>query len=128
MKKYESLILDFQSSIIRLEEALAEEKDNKLAIDGTIQRFEFTYELAWKTLKAKFAESGLNLYSPREVYKQAYKEGLLKNEEVWAAMIENHNLTSHTYNQSTAEFVYNQIPDYLAEFKTLIELLTREEK
>lgn len=41
---------NFSKSLDRLEEAF-EEEGYTLTLDGTIKRFEFTFEMAWKALK-----------------------------------------------------------------------------
>ena len=58
----------------RLSEALQESpKTNKLAIDGTIQRFEFSIELFWKVLKKFLANEGYEVKSPKQALQEAYQ-------------------------------------------------------
>ena len=87
-------------------------KDDKNAVllDGTIQRFEFTVELAWKTIKEyleyeKFGEFN----SPRSAIKEAYKINLIEDGEKWLDMLDDRNLTSHTYDENTAKEIYRNI-------------------
>jgi nucleotidyltransferase substrate binding protein (TIGR01987 family) len=68
--------------------------------EGLIKRFEFTLELAWKTLKDKMQEDGIVIdkISPKHVLKLAYHSKYIDNIDTWLAMINDRNLMSHTYN------------------------------
>lgn len=74
-----------------------------LESEGLIQRFEYTLELAWKTLKDYLEWSGVVLEpkTPRETVKQAYIAGLIPDGAVWIAMLDRRNLLSHCYDQAT---------------------------
>lgn len=53
-------------------------------LDATVHRFEFTYELFWKTLRYLLIYDGqVGINSPREVFKAAYKRGWIHDEDVW---------------------------------------------
>ncbi|WP_268811322.1 HI0074 family nucleotidyltransferase substrate-binding subunit [Virgibacillus dakarensis] len=71
-KAMQSLV-NLEKALDRLEDALRVDEMNSLYIDGTIQRFEFSLELYWKTLKRLLAEEGIETKTPREALKQAYK-------------------------------------------------------
>ena len=82
-----------------------EEKDiNGLSLleqEGVIQRFEYTYELAWKTLKDYLEYNGsLNNIdiSPRNIFKEAYSANIIKNQDDFIDMMLSRNLLSHTYD------------------------------
>ncbi len=63
---------------------------------GMIQGFEFTHELARKTLKDFLESRGVqDLYGARDVTRKAFQTGLIQNGEVWMDMIQSRNLTSH---------------------------------
>lgn len=93
----------------RLDEALAEPLENKLAIDGTIQRFEFALELTWKALKRLLEAKGRQVSLPRDVLKHAYAEGWLEDETKWLQMLRDRNETSHVYNEEAARRIYNHV-------------------
>lgn len=93
----------------RLEQALAIPLDNPLAIDGTIQRFEFALELTWKTLKRLLDAQGRRVSLPREVLKHAYAAGWLDDESAWLQMLKDRNETSHIYDEDMARRIYNNI-------------------
>lgn len=79
--------------------------------DGLIQRFEFTVELAWKSLKEYLEDQGavLGIASPRGVLKEAYSAGVITDAETWNRIIEARNITSHVYDEKTAQTVADQI-------------------
>jgi len=91
--------------------------------DAAIQRFEYTLELAWKTLKRVLQKRGLEAYSPREVFRVAAADQLIQDSAIWIEFIERRNLTSHTYNESTAERVYEVIFRFKQELDTLWQKL-----
>ena len=68
--------------------------------DGLIQRFEFTVELAWKSIKEYLEDQGLvlSIASPRGILKEAYAAGILQDGEHWNAILTARNLTSHVYD------------------------------
>ena len=91
---------------------------SELERQGLIQAFEYTHELAWKTMK-DFLESKGNtaVYGSRDATREIFKLGLIKNGDVWMDMIKNRNRSSHTYNEETANEIANAILDeYVNEF------------
>ncbi len=112
---YDSL----EQAITRLEEALAHKADpDRLIIDATIQRFEFTFELCWKTLKRFLEVEGIVVKSPRQTLMEAYQMGWLNDEEEWLQMIEDRNLTSHVYREEIADQIYARIPAHAKAIRT----------
>ena len=79
--------------------------------DGLIQRFEFTVELARKSLKEYLEDQGavLGIASPRGVLKEAYAAGVITDADTWNRIIEARNITSHVYDEKTAQTVADQI-------------------
>lgn len=86
--------------------------------DASIQRFEFTIELAWKTMKRILKYKGILVNSPRDTIRQAAKESLIDDPKRWFVFLENRNLTSHVYNEDVAEQIYSS----LTEFKESLDL------
>ena len=82
---------EFEKAFYRLMEAV-NEAQSELEIDGVIQRFEFTFELAWKALQEHLREEGIICNSPRRCLKEAYKVGLIEDEKVWLKILEDRNL------------------------------------
>lgn len=89
--------------------------------DGVIQRFEFCTELAWKTLREYLTEQGYtDLNSPKNVMKTAFADGILNDEQGWLEILDARNITSHVYDEATAEKIFNNIRGTYADlFKQL---------
>jgi nucleotidyltransferase substrate binding protein (TIGR01987 family) len=96
-------------AIDRLEEALRIAPDQPLAIDGTIQRFEFAFELFWKATKRSLAHEGIDVATPRETLRAAYKIGWLEDEATWLGMLDDRNMSSHVYDEVMAKRIYENI-------------------
>lgn len=86
---------------------------------GLIQGFEYTHELAWKTLKDFIESQGtVKIYGSKDATREAFQLGLLNDGETWMEMINSRNKTSHTYNEDTAaEIVRNIIEKYFSLFQ-----------
>ena len=112
----------FESALSRLTDALAQSKSEWVR-DASIQRFEFTIELAWKAV-ARFARrEGIECVSPRQAFRAAFKLGWIEDDDVWLAMVEDRNFTSHTYNEALAEQLYARLPRYQEALSQLLERL-----
>lgn len=98
---------NFERALGLLGEAFAGDPENlsDLEKEGAVQRFEYTLELAWKTLKDFLEDAGyvLDPVTPRSVVKQANAAGLLPDGRVWMEMLDLRNLLSHTYDSSVFE-------------------------
>jgi len=83
-------------------EEKAPELYSPLELEGIAQRFEFTFELAWKTLKDYLENSGIVLpqITPKEVIKQAFAAKLIGDGQTWIDMLAERNALSHTYDFS----------------------------
>jgi nucleotidyltransferase substrate binding protein (TIGR01987 family) len=101
----------FTDALETLSKAINEPNFNEYVRDATIQRFEYTYETAWKVIKSVLSYQGVELRHPREIFAEAFSSGWVRNPEHWEAMIEDRNLTTHTYKKRTAEVVYKTICD-----------------
>jgi nucleotidyltransferase substrate binding protein (TIGR01987 family) len=80
-----------------------------LVVDGTIQRFEFAFELSWKLMQAMLRVQGIESASPRSSIKEAFKVGWLPDGDGWIDMLEDRNKTSHLYDESAAQKIYFKI-------------------
>lgn len=109
----------------RLQEGLEVPDAAPLAIDGTIQRFEFVVELFWKTLKRALAAEGIEAATPKESLQRAYQAGWLEDEAVWLAALQDRNETSHIYDEATARRIYTRIQSYWPEFQRCYLLLVQ---
>lgn len=78
----------------------------ELEQQGLIQAFEFTHELAWNVMKDYLESQGhAQLMASRDTTRAAFKAGLIHEGETWMDMILSRNLSSHTYNQDTANLI-----------------------
>lgn len=121
MKRYEERKQELLNATERLKEAL-QEKENDIIIDGTLHRFEFTFELAWKTIKDYLEYSGIieGIGSPREIIKTAFANGIIEDGENWIKMMLARNSLSHLYDEEKSREIYNEIKDiYIDLFEKL---------
>jgi nucleotidyltransferase substrate binding protein (TIGR01987 family) len=102
---------NFDRALGKLVQALIEEKLSELERAGVIQYYQFTFELAWKTLKDYMEERGIDAKFPRDVIKEAFRYGLIEDGELWLDMLQKRNLMAHTYDENTAETAYRLIRD-----------------
>ncbi len=110
-----------------LREALWQERPlTQLEKEGVIQRFEYTMELAWKTLKDYLESENvvLDQVTPRAVIRSAFEAGVIRMGEPWQNALDARNRMSHTYNFETFEQVIADIrSSYLSAFDELHEFL-----
>jgi nucleotidyltransferase substrate binding protein (TIGR01987 family) len=101
---------------------------SKLERSGLIQTFEYTFELAWKTLQDLLLSRGYEgILGPRPVIEQAFQDGIVEDGEAWAKMLLSRNLTVHTYNEKTAEELAGLIKSlYYPIIATLVEKLSEQ--
>ena len=94
---------------------------SRLEQQGLIQSFEFTHERAWNVLKDYLSNQGITgLIGSRDATRSAFKNGLVTEGDDWMRMIADRNLTSHTYDQATAQaIVDNILARYYPAFKAL---------
>ena len=115
---------NYQKALFLLSDALKEGAD-KLSLlekEGTLQRFEFTFELAWKVMKDYLEEDGVVIspLTPKNVIKQAFISRIIENGQVWIDMLLSRNLMSHTYDSIKFEVIVKDVEiKYLVELKNL---------
>ena len=98
--------------------------------EGLIQRFEYTFELAWKTLKDRLEYDGVHIptVTPRNVIRGAFAAGLIDDGEAWIDMLTDRNAMSHEYDFAVFEMVADNVHRrYLHLFGALWEFLVEEE-
>lgn len=121
MEKLKIKYQAFNNALDRLNEAveIGKKDTSSILLDATIQRFEFVIELAWKLMKEYLeSENLVGFNTPKMVVKEIYKIGLIDNGETWLDMLNDRNLTSHTYDEETAKQIYlNIVNEYLPELK-----------
>lgn len=106
---------NFDRAFVLLREPFEEKRElSMLEKEGVIQRFEYSYELAWKTLKDYLEASGItiNPVTPRQVLKEAFAAKIITDGQVWINMLDNRNLLSHTYDFSVFETAVKAIAEH----------------
>ena len=103
--RWQQRFQNFDKAFILLRSALQDRALNQLSDleqEGVIQRFEYSYELAWKTMKDYLEAEGLTItpVTPRNVIKEAFAAGIIKDGQVWIDMMLHRNILSHTYDFS----------------------------
>jgi len=110
----------FSNALVRFDEALSEDISNPLAVDGSIQRFVFCFELGWKLIKRLLMDvEGIEALSPKRALQFAYKVGWIDDEVLWLKMLNERNLTSHTYREDYALEIYSHLASHLGAMKLL---------
>lgn len=132
--------LDFtalENTINRLGEVLKRyerEKTDDVVRDSVIQRFDFTYSIALKTLHKYFIERAfviddVNNLSFNEMIRIASKLNLIKSDlEKWTQYRTMRNLTSRTYDEEIALKVVGIVPDFYEEISFLLAKMKGSEK
>jgi nucleotidyltransferase substrate binding protein (TIGR01987 family) len=88
------------------QEAVSTVNLNRLEKEGLIQRFEYTFELSWKTMKDYLEGRGIEAAYPRDVLKEAFASGLVQDGDTWMLMLDRRNSLSHTYDEKTFEAAF----------------------
>ena len=111
----------FSKALGQLKKFIKKGDLNELEKQGLIQVFEYTYELAWNTIKDYFEDQGeTNIHGSRDALRLAFRRGLIADGETWMDMIRSRSLTSHTYNEDIAEKIATDITNrYFPEFMGL---------
>lgn len=113
----------FSRAVERLDEALALPVSDVVR-DACIQRFEFSFELAWKAVQQAARNQGRDCVSPKSCLREAFALGWLEDENAWLVMLSDRNLTSHTYNEELAQAVYGRMRIHASLLKELNRTLS----
>ena len=124
--KYNRNLKSLEKALLQLSDAL-EQSESPIVRDACLQRFEFSYELLWKTLKIFLEEiHGVRAVSPRQVFKEAFALSLIEKEQIFIEVIESRNTLSHTYNEGQAMKIYKKCSDYLSVMKSVLAQLNKQ--
>ncbi|RUP36171.1 MAG: nucleotidyltransferase [Acinetobacter sp.] len=121
-EKFEKALFSLEAIYLK---PIQEDRSN---IDATIQRFEFTFELAWKFLKDYFFERDIQLNYPKEIMQEAFAVHLIQNEDIWIKMLRDRNMTSHTYDEKLADEIFSRIKLYVPELRGLLNKVKEKER
>ncbi|MFC1566557.1 nucleotidyltransferase substrate binding protein [bacterium] len=127
--KWKNRYRNFEKAFVQLTTAVKKDDVDEVVQAGIIQIFEFTFELAWKTLKDYLEFYGFKVPSPRDTIKQAYKEEYIGDGEIWLDALEKRNLMAHTYSEHDAKLAVELIKEkYFIVIKELYVFLKKEYK
>lgn len=124
--RFEDALYNYRRAMERFIEALDRKIDleregfGDIFLDLAVKRFEFTYEMAWKTIKRYLDYEGIEAAYPRACFKEAYSQKLITDQQVWLDMIEQRNLSSHVYNQDEVAGILGKLNDFRAAFEDLL--------
>ena len=116
----------FSNAVSRVSEALAKPPANDLERDGGIQRFEYTYELAWKMMRRHLLAMDApdaDLLGRKELFREAARRGLIDDPELWFIFQKARNITNHNYDEHKAEASCRAAIDFLPHAKGLLKKL-----
>lgn len=124
--RWKQRFVNFNKAFSQFEKFLEKEELNELENQGLIKAFEYTFELAWKTLQDLLKEKGYKeIHGPKPTIQQSFQDGYIKNGKDWMKMLEGRNLTSHSYNEDTANEILDEIRetyfDLLLDLKITLE-------
>ena len=119
------LMGQFQRALIRLDEVLMQEP-NDFMRDSAVQRFEFVFDLAWKSIKAHLHEvHGVVCASPKKCFREAYRLGIIEYDQIWLQATDDRNEIAHMYKEELAQELYQKLPSYLKCFQALARVLSQ---
>lgn len=125
LNHYEKALNQLQDAV----ELAGQRSLTTLEEQGLIQAFEFTFELAWNTLKDYFESQGeTGVHGSRDAFRLAFRRGLLNDGELWMEMIRSRTLTVHTYNEETARQIATAVIDQYAPAFVSLHTLLQERK
>ncbi|MDH5717288.1 MAG: nucleotidyltransferase substrate binding protein [Spirochaetia bacterium] len=121
--RYIQRFSNYKKAFEQLTKFIEKKELSDMEKQGLIKSFEYTYELAWNTLKDYLEYQGeTNITGARDTFREAYEVNLIAEGDKWMDMLMSRNKTSHTYNEETAEEITKAIINtYFALFKTLKE-------
>jgi len=116
---------NYRKALAQLKEVVEQDELNKFEEQGLVKAFEYTYELAWATLKDFLEYQGFSeIVGSRDAFRKAFSEGVVDDGHVWMRMIKSRNKTSHAYNEVTArEIVEDVKTQFYPAFCTLEQTL-----
>ncbi|WP_427338042.1 nucleotidyltransferase substrate binding protein [Caloranaerobacter sp. DY30410] len=101
--RWKQRFLNFKKATLQLTEFIEKGELNKFEVQGLIQCFEYTFELAWKTMKDYLEQEGFDVKSPRRTIQTAFQVELITDGHTWIDALEKRNLLAHTYDEARAK-------------------------
>ena len=119
--RWQQRFMNYMRALEQLERFFEPPALNEREQQGLIKAFEYTFELAWNTLRdLSRGQGNESLLGSRDTLREAFRLELIQDGESWMLMIQDHNLTSHAYNRATADAIAANIQKhYLSCFQSL---------
>lgn len=122
--RWQQRFSNYKKALAQLQKFIDKGDLSDLEKQGLIKAFEYTYELAWNTLKDFLVYSGQSdIYGSRDAIRKAFTAGLITDGEGWMDMLQSRNKTSHTYNEETADEITAAV---LARYHPLFKKLAKK--
>jgi len=119
--------IDSLDSAIQYSKKLPSNIDSTIVRDSVIQRFEYTYELGWKLLqrwvKQNISVEEAEPRTKKDLFRLAAKKNIITEPTAWFKFSEARNQVAHTYNERSAQYVYEVALDFLPSAKALLHEL-----
>lgn len=129
LSSFQKALASLGRAIARSEQAPADEELR----DAVIQRFEFTFELAWKTLKRQLEQevaepASVDRLSFHDLLREAAERGLVGDVEAWMEYRRQRNITAHTYDGDKARSVHRTALQFFPDARALCEEIGRRNR
>lgn len=119
-------LLNCEKTVKKLVEflAISERINEEYSRAAVIQAFEYTFEVFWKTFQKIGQSEGVMIGSPKAAFAYAFQAGLIKHENIWLKLLNDRNMTTHTYHEMIAKEIYERIKsEYVFEFQAAYSAL-----
>ena len=127
--RWQQRFINFNKVFSQLDRFMQEKSLNEMEEQGLIKAFEYTYELSWKTLQDLLKDKGYtNVVGPKPVIEQSFQDGYIVDGKGWMRMHVSRNLTSHTYDEETAEEIIKSIRSEYFDLLKNLQTRLQEEK
>lgn len=117
---------NYKKAALQLTEFIEKGELNKFEVQGLIQCFEYTFELAWKSMKDYLEQEGFEVKSPRGSIQTAFQVQLITDGHTWIDALNKRNLMAHTYDENVAKEAEQLIKEKY--YPAIIELLKKLEE
>jgi nucleotidyltransferase substrate binding protein (TIGR01987 family) len=124
MDRLAQRLISAEKTFTAFEEVMRIVEPDAVIRDATIQRFEFTFEAIWKLAKETlYVQDGIDIGSPKGVIRACREVGVLDQEQAQLAllMVDDRNLTVHTYNEVLAVEIFSHLPSYFVLMKLWLQ-------
>jgi len=127
--RWQQRFINFNRAFSQLDRFMQEKSLNEMEEQGLIKAFEYTYELSWKTLQDLLKDKGYtDVVGPKPVIEQSFQDGYIVDGKGWMRMHVSRNLTSHTYDEKTAEEIVKSIRTEYFDLLKSLQTRLQEEK